>query len=98
LHQQFQIRLSRSYFPDPARTSTAVIAKIQRSNFGLQRRMYSKSSSTHWSNSFTSFLPFTCQRHVIPGLTESFCFWYSVKRAYSVANGGRGPTRLMSPV
>src|SRR5258706_3794221 len=88
---------AKDYFPDPAKTSTAVFIKIQRSSFRLQLRMYSKSSSTHSSKSLTSFRPLTCQRHVIPGLTVSFCFWYSLKRTYSLTNGGLGPTKLISP-
>src|SRR6266702_6583086 len=62
------------YFPEPAKTSCAVFSKIHKSNFKVQREMYSRSSFTHSSKSFTSFLPLTCHRQVIPGFTASFCF------------------------
>src|SRR5258706_2595948 len=86
------------YLPEPATTTQAVRHKILRSKASDQRRIYSRSSATHWSKSDTWLRPLTCQRQGIPGVTAIFCRWYGEKRTYSVINGGRGPTKLMSPL
>src|SRR2546430_1857212 len=86
------------HLPDPTNTSRPVFIRIHKSSFGLHRPMYSRSNPTHSSRFLPSFLPWICQRQVIPGFTASFCLWCPLKRAYSVASGGLGPTRLMSPL
>ena len=59
--------------------------------------MYSLSSRTcSWNG--ISLLPLICQRQVMPGITSSRLRSSSVYCATSEGTGGRGPTRLMSPM
>src|SRR5271168_5037952 len=61
------------YLPEPENTAATVPSKILRSRPSDQRWMYSRSSRTHSSKSFTWFRPWTCHKQVIPGLTCNFC-------------------------
>ena len=69
---ELSVGVSR-YFPEPSKTAPAVFNKILKSSQSDQFWMYSRSSFTHSSKSFISFRPLTCQRHVMPGFTASFC-------------------------
>ena len=63
----------------------------------LGARMYSLSSLTcSWKG--ISLLPLICHRHVMPGITSRRLRSSSVYCATSEGTGGRGPTRLMSPM
>src|ERR1700723_1144367 len=54
--------------PVPRSTAGTVRARIFRSSHKDHLSMYCMSSSIHCSNGM-EFLPLTCHRHVIPGLT-----------------------------
>ncbi len=63
----------------------------------LGARMYSLSSRTcSWNG--ISLRPLICQRQVMPGMTSRRLRSSSVYSATSEGTGGRGPTRLMSPM
>src|SRR5581483_11320451 len=87
-----------AYLPVPLITAGIVKTKILKSSHNDQCRIYSKSSRSHSSKSRISLRPEICQRHVIPGLTASFCFCTSVNSTYSLCSGGRGPTSDISPL
>src|ERR1700760_4550054 len=54
--------------PVPRQTAGTVRAKILMSSQSDHLSMYCRSSSIHSSNGI-EFRPFTCHRHVMPGLT-----------------------------
>src|SRR5947209_5029638 len=87
-----------SHLPFPESTTGIVHIKILKSSANDQLSMYSKSSLTQSSKFGISFLPFTCHRHVMPGFTCSLSFCHSENCSYSLCKGGRGPTKLMSPL
>src|SRR5262245_49037701 len=59
------------YHPPPRITFTAVLARILQSNHNDQLLMYSQSSRTTSSKSFTAPLPLSCHNPVIPGFMLS---------------------------
>src|SRR4029077_10042023 len=83
--------------PVPLSTAGMVRAKIFRSSHSDNCWMYCMSSSLHWWKGI-EFLPFTCQRQVIPGrmLNRRRC-QSSLNPSKSRTAMGLGPTRLISP-
>lgn len=81
----------------PFNTTHAVFASILKSSHRLQLSIYSRSSLHQSSKLLISLRPFTCQRHVIPGLQLIFLRCQNSNLLISCLDGGLGPTRLISP-
>src|SRR6266568_3325413 len=83
--------------PRQLRTAQTVLTRIVRSSHADTPLTYSRSYSIQVSKSSVE-RPRTCQRHVSPGLTHSRNMSAGRYWATSRGSGGRGPTRLMSPL
>ena len=75
---------------------TAVFPNSCKSVTMLRLWMYCRSILIHWSKGMNRS-PFTCQIHVIPGVTSSRLRCQSLQLYDSSMGSGRGPTSDISP-